>query len=628
MKRCLKIMLAVMLVMTMIIPTLAVNAATVTTNKGYVLVEEDFESFGATEQMNYSTMTTETEYPIGGENTKWVLQTNSGKIFNYTNAFITNSGTETSPNMALSLSSGGLVFESDITRRSAVYYNGDYSKVGNNFKISFNFKKSTIKLGTAVKFMLSDDIKSYYALNFEGKADRPVWNLYKVTNNGTPEVLVSSPETISITSGTNFNAVNNGSVTIVYDNGKISWEIDANRYSLGAYKHTGTYTDATPFSAKPSECKFGFSTDTGNSATTLASFDNIKFSYSVSNISEDFSGEGITKDTAFANESGVQSVRTNITGTDLYVTTRRVSNVGRLIAKVDSTENKLNISYTNASMFNINQVNKLDFVEYRGSDFEGVGENYTISFDYTSGQSANAGYFIFGLENNGEEDFEYNDYYVLAFSGKGEVANHINNNEYTIPGWEIRKMTGGDTWSDTIVSSDYTITHDPNAEGASVDNTIKGTSIKEASVILTVNNGVATVTVDHAKDDGTPDVKTFNITPKGNRFGFSHGGTFAGSESASPHSIDFDNIVLTANKKAVEPIDGKVYVYGGKFAQKAGMLLFEVPNGNNVSYHTAPITLTTHEQATANIPEGASKVFFWNNFENIYPLNPSVEITQ
>jgi len=77
MKRCLKIMLAVMLVMTMIIPTLAVNAATVTTNKGYVLVEEDFESFGATEQMNYSTMTTETEYPIGGEKTE--LGSNDGR---------------------------------------------------------------------------------------------------------------------------------------------------------------------------------------------------------------------------------------------------------------------------------------------------------------------------------------------------------------------------------------------------------------------------------------------------------------------------------------------------------------------------------------------------------------------
>lgn len=618
MKRNLKKAITALLAAIIAASAFAASAATVTPNSGYTVVTEDFSAVTDHNKVSYkvngntnATAISNTFYKSSRTNqigdSNWVFKT-TGE-YNPTNAdaYISDDG-------ALMINGGSVSFTSFADRLISVYYNGDYSNVGNDFKISYDFSKS-VNVGAAVKFMISEDAKSYYALNMETKDGSNVWNLYKMTN-GTPTVLASSKEKITATTDNTGNGgTNAGNITVAYNSGKISWNITANRYGNIPYTNSGSYTDSAPFTLAPSAAKIGFSANNCSTIGTFATVDNVKFSYATANVSENFEGSDIVSGTTFANSKESKETRTNITGTDFYVTTRNNPMANRLEATVDS--NKLKLNYKDYSVWKF--ANRQDFAEYRGS-YDGIRDNYTISFDYNTTTARNTGIFMFGMPENAADNYIYNDYYVFVFSGVSDVNYYVQNGEATaekpIPSWEIRHMQGGDTYSDTLVKSDHTFFAPADSDALS---TINKYGTKSANVKLNVNGNTVTVTVTATAADGAySDTKAFNLTSDmaGNHFAFSN----ASSNGATGY---FDNITVTTTQSAIESDADNLYINSGKFALGDGSLLFY---NNDGTCTLNPIEMDTFETHTIAIPSGTKKIFFWKDLDTIIPITESIDI--
>ena len=629
MKKNLKVMLSIMLIAIFAFSAVTAGAATVdTSNSGYVVISEDFSA--VTDHTKVSTAVNGgTEVTsIGNQfyknsrvnkigDSDWVFKTPSEYNLGNADAYISENG-------ELMINSGSSILSGTYTARIAsVYYDGDYSKVGNDFKISFDFNKASVSNEFSVKFMLSEDVNSYYALNMETGTGRNVWNLYKVTK-GTYSLLTSSAETISAYSNV-CDAIKSGTVTVVYSSGKISWNINATRHGAGAYTNMGSYTDSTPFTTAPSNCAIGFSSN--GSFGQFAKVDNVVFSYAVSNISENFENENISTDEV-ANTTA--SSRTQITGTDYYVTTKANSLNAKLTAnkenvKDDSavTSNRLKLSYKNASIWNQDQINKHDFAEYRG-DYTGIRDNYTISFDYCTTTARNSAVFLFGLPANDADNYEYNDYYALVFSGETDLSTYVTGGEATaekpVPSWEIRKMDT-DTWSDTIVKSDNGFALETSTNtNSDARFTINKYGTKVANVVINVNNGAVTVTVNGTIANKTKysDTKTFTLQAPmaGNHFAFSN----CSKDGSAGY---FDNIVVNTYNAGIESDGNKVYINSGKFPLESGTVLFSLADG---TFTARNIDIETFKICEETIPEGTNRIFFWKDLDTLVPLAESINL--
>ena len=627
MKRNLKKAITALLAAIIAASAFAASAATVTPNSGYVVISEDFSAVtnhtkvstvvnGGTEVTSIGNQfyKNSRENKIGDSD--WVFKTPSEYNLGNADAYISEDG-------GLMVNGGSSILSGSFTARIAsVYYDGDYSKVGNDFKISFDFNKASVNNEFSVKFMLSEDVNSYYALNMETGTGKNVWNLYKVTK-GAYTVLASSTETISAYSNV-CDAIKSGTVTVVYSSGKISWNINATRHGVGAYTNTGSYTDSDPFTTAPSNCKVGFSSN--GSFGQFAKVDNVVFSYAVSNISENFENENFSTDKV-ANTTA--SSRTQITGTDFYVTTKANSLNAKLSANKESvkddsgvTSNRLKLSYA-ASIWNKDQINRHDFAEYRG-DYTGIRDNYTISFDYCTTAARNGAVFLFGLPANDADNYEYNDYYALVFSGETVLSTYVDGGEATaekpVPSWEIRKMDTN-TWSDTIVKSDNGFALEKSTNNNSDARfTINKYGTKVANVVINVNNGVVTVTVNGITAGKTKysDTKTFTLKAPmaGNHFAF----TNCSKDNSAGY---FDNIVVNTDNADIESDGNKVYINSGKFALDEGSLLFY---NNDGTCTLNPIKMNTFETHKIAIPSGTKKIFFWKDLDTIIPITESIDI--
>ena len=622
MKKTLSILLTLTMLVSLSVPAFA--ATTDTTNSGYVVVTEDFSAVTnhnkVSKDVNGGTDVTSIGNQfyknsktnvIGGSD--WIFKANTASYnLSHADAYVGEDG-------KLYVNGGGSGFASYPDRRASVYYNGDYSKVGNNFKITFDFNKS-VNVGTCVKFMLSENVANYYALNMETGANSKVWNLYKVEDNvittlaSSPETIGSSAENKDGTGGTDA-----GTITVVYDNGKISWDIVANRFSGEdmEYHNTGSYTDPNPFNALPSECKIGFSTNNTNFGA-FAKIDNVKFSYSVPCIAEDFNS--FTTASGIANTAEVKE--TQITGTDFWLDSKSTpldakltATAADVIAYSGVKTTGLRLQYDNASLFS--HYRQMDFAEYRG-DCSGLGDDYTISFDYYSNFARNSAYFLFGAAADNDGKLIYDDYYVFMINGLAE-ANRYNGASVTdIPSWEIRRVQGEDTLVDVYAQSENEFDYDAAANsGVSGYKNLTGKGTTAANVTLTVKNGVATVTVlgKIGTTETYRDTESFDVsTIAGNHFAFS-----SGSEKTAAF---YDNILVEANDDPVEYKDGKVYIVGGKFASRGGVALFALNDG---TYRIENVTMNTHEKKVMNVPENATKMFFWRDFSTVRPLVASIE---
>ncbi len=644
MKRNLKKAITALLAAIIAASAFAASAATVTPNSGYTVVTEDFSKVKNNAKVSEtrdadgdgvvdSQYKESTIYPIGDSD--WALKTctasgqsNTGDtdawIANNTLSFATNNNTDAD---GFGGSSNGYIV---VQRRSVVYYNGDYSDMGNSFKIKYDYTKS-INCGLTVKFMISDDIRRYYALNMEGKAGA-VWTLYKV-ENAIPTVLAKSDATITATNNkAGSGSTNKGTITVAYDNGKIMWNINANRFGNYSYIDSGSYTDTTPFAVAASACKIGFSTN-GNKGQ-WGTLKNITISYATANVSENFEGLGIVSDTIFANTT--TGSRTQITGTDFYVTTRENSLGAKLSAKVvgnvkddfGTTSTRLEMTYP-SWIFSKDQINKLDFVEYRG-DYTGIRDNYTISFDYAAGSARNSAALLFGLPANDADNYEYNDYYALVFNGESALKWYEDGNVTTVPSWEIRKMdtntwSGTDkaSWPGTIAASDSTFSKETKPETSSAADdyvyTMAKYGTKAANVTVNVNRNTVTVSVSGIKSNKEryTDTKTFTATLAGNHFAFLNNSaykTFVGY---------FDNISVTTTQSAIESDADNLYINSGKFALGDGSLLFY---NNDGTCTLNPIKMNTFETHKIAIPSGTKKIFFWKDLDTIIPITESIDI--
>ena len=630
MKRKLKKAITALLAAIIAASAFAASAATVTPNSGYVVISEDFSA--VTNHTKVSTVVnggTEVNsidnqyYKNSRENkigdSDWMFKTPSEYNLSNADAYISEDG-------GLMVNGGSSILTSQYgARMASVYYDGDYSKVGNDFKISFDFNKASVNNEFSVKFMLSEDVNSHYSLNMETGKGKNVWNLYKVTK-GDYTVLASSTETISAYSNV-CDAIKSGTVTVVYSSGKISWNINAKRHGHGdvTYNYTGSYTDSDPFTTAPSNCKVGFSSN--GSFGQFAKVDNVVFSYAVSNISENFENENFSVNIV-ANTTA--SSRTQITGTDFYVTTKANSLNAKLSANKESVKddsgvksNRLKLSYANASIWNKDQINRHDFAEYRG-DYAGIRDNYTISFDYCTTTARNSAVFLFGLPANDSDNYEYNDYYALVFSGENDLSAYVLGGEATaekpVPSWEIRKMDTN-TWSDTIVKSDNGFALEKSTDvNSDARFTINKYGTKVANVVINVNNGVVTVTINGTISNKTKysDTKTFTLKAPmaGNHFAFSN----CSKDGSAGY---FDNIVVNTDNADIESDGNKVYINSGKFALDEGSLLFY----NNTGTCTLnPIEMDTFETHSIAIPSGTKKVFFWKDLGTIIPITESIDI--
>jgi len=159
-----------------------------------------------------------------------------------------------------------------------VEYQGDYSKLGNNFAIEFDVHKNSVYEGTGVKFMIHNDGKNYYALWLNGGIEENYrWTFVRVVNNEV--VYTKNGDSFSANATAGSGALHQKNhVTVKYDNDNISWDINGFSYAGIAYSAFDNYTDSSKFTVSPSNTTIAFGNSSGNLGVT-ATFDNIAIKY-------------------------------------------------------------------------------------------------------------------------------------------------------------------------------------------------------------------------------------------------------------------------------------------------------------------------------------------------------------
>ncbi|MBE7059325.1 MAG: S-layer homology domain-containing protein [Ruminococcaceae bacterium] len=252
----------------------------------------------------------ETQFQYEGKiNENWAVIAPSGALLSgKVNARMTGSALETT-----GVSSS---YTSYVNRVACVAYTGDYSGVGDTYRIKFHFDKygdngvqtADTNVGFGVRFANDTDVHSYYRLWFTGAGDgdKNIWTFAKISRGTVTEATVKSEETWS-----NASATANGGgilmtadVEIIVSGENISWNINGLRYGDFEYVSGGSFYDSNPYDAKT----VGFSQTNGSSTYTL---ENAKPGNVKTTLTTNFSIENVEEYVDFEPANAFYKVFTN-----------------------------------------------------------------------------------------------------------------------------------------------------------------------------------------------------------------------------------------------------------------------------------------------------------------------------
>ncbi len=205
---------------------------------------------------------------------------------------------------ALEMTGIGTSIQNYRNRVASIGYTGDYSGIGDTYRIKFHFDKdgdltphsSDTNVGYGVRFANDFETHSYYLLWFNGSGDgsKNIWSFNKILRGSSVEATVLSEETFnSATATTNGGGIiMSGDVEIVVSGGSISWTVNGLRYGDFDCISGGSYYDSNPFTAKG----VSFAQSNGSSTYTLESAkpSNVKVS-----LTDDFTIENVEEYTDF-----------------------------------------------------------------------------------------------------------------------------------------------------------------------------------------------------------------------------------------------------------------------------------------------------------------------------------------
>ncbi len=159
-------------------------------------------------------------------------------------------------------------------------YGGGLEELGEHFQFKFDYNKINTASGGGIKFMIHNNGKNYYVLWLCGLSEESYkWIFNKVVDNEVAATVNGEEYTgySQIKEGTKSGPIHgNGTVTLEYDAGKISWKIDGYEYKDVAYSSTGSYKDKSPFTVNIGKTTFAFGSNSSNADETRGfEYDNI-----------------------------------------------------------------------------------------------------------------------------------------------------------------------------------------------------------------------------------------------------------------------------------------------------------------------------------------------------------------